>query len=338
MIYIFIVVILLINICRADTVLGGTVDYDPKCYAQGSYMFFIEFNSVRPGESGLATFPLFIEEHRTLEGFYGELKDDTIMSKYFADYAGDGVLENTVIQAFKLRDKAQTMYLGLDLTRGIKMIRFAYVPNILEPGWMKGIQARFTNNFIGKISTAEHGVNNTLIYDDRYGLLSKTQVLGIDLQCFMAIGSIPSENRVGDEQLESCFYLRESKVMQNTWDNDRDSNGNGLPEGIDNNFWGRGLNTPASVLVCEQKSKTVGPPKDSGGDPIMDGIKYLLILGVGCIPVYGPVLAFGLGAAIALTEEDKFATYMFEKSSDYTAERAKEDFPKFMKYMSKIRK
>lgn len=56
----------LVGQCVADTVLGGMVDYLPKCFqdGQGDFLMFIEYNNVLTDGVGD---PIYILEHKTLE-------------------------------------------------------------------------------------------------------------------------------------------------------------------------------------------------------------------------------------------------------------------------------
>ncbi|KAF9177936.1 hypothetical protein BGZ50_008234 [Haplosporangium sp. Z 11] len=328
----------LVGHCAADTVLGGIVDYLPACfdYGQGDFMFFIEYNNIMTDSYRV---PFIITEHRTLEGLYGVAKDDLIVSKYVPPLLSKDYKVNTGLQPFNVRDKTRTRYMGISLARGIRMIRFKYIPNVFEPGWMKGVQVRFTENMVSKISVAEHGVNNTIAYDSDFGIKSIRQTLGIDLECFMAIGSILPENRLSDYQLGSCFFLINIDPLT-AYDGKDDNGFANQGEGIDSNYFGEEwmVKNSYELLGCEQKARVIVPPPPPE-DPLIAAIKYISVAAVGFIPTFGPMLAFGLGAAFELADSsDKYAAYMVGKSRDYTVSKAQEEYPKLMKALAKARK
>ncbi|KAF9963494.1 hypothetical protein BGZ70_007380 [Mortierella alpina] len=317
----------LVGRCVADTVLGGIVDYLPGCFqsGQGNFLLFIEYNNVMT-KSYMT--PIYLLEHRTPEGLYGAANDDRIVSKYLPP-PQENFKVNTVLQPINLNNPANTRYLGISLQNGIRMIRIRYIPNVFDSDWMRGIQVRFTENMVSSINMAEHGVRSALEYNDDFGFISTSQTLGIDLECFMAIGSIQQENRLSDFQLESCFYLVAANYTQYHAEYDNDDR-----KFVEN--WM--VRNPTELASCEQKARVIAlvPPPE---DPLIAAFKFIATAAVGFIPVFGPVLAFGMDAAFELAaSEEKYTKFMQDGVRDYTVSKGQEEFPKLLKALSKARR
>ncbi|KAI8084577.1 uncharacterized protein BX664DRAFT_351371 [Halteromyces radiatus] len=306
-----------IGMCSGDTVLGGIVDYLPKCYATPNAMLYVEYNAghcYRERSTAFYRTPCSCKIPDSSQR--GKLKGDKwgkcIWHLKVDEYnaranttTADIIPDNKANNAHNIPDldllysryhggqllgsgnypvvqgisltNKATRYIGISMWKGIKMIRLHYLKTGQRSGWSQGVQLRITDDFKKHLSKRD-----------------------FDTHCFFITGLIPFERRGAKQHFINCMKIQKSsrEVVKET----------AIYEGT---------NQIAEVINCEQGTNLQNidtTPKDL----LVEGLKHIASLGMSFIPVVGPFLSIGLDVTYnMITDKSKFDEIM--KSAQVSA-------------------
>ncbi|KAG0047712.1 hypothetical protein BGZ83_007283 [Gryganskiella cystojenkinii] len=302
----------------ADTVLGGMVDYLPSCYKGQDAWLFVEYNAgacrsvpgpdkrncpcISPhwGDSTSTPFLSNEQDHcvyTTVIDEYTVAANTPISSvstdypKYTQYYTGPfntGASNSPVVQAINI--SGQSTHIAISLSKGLKMVRFRYLTDGQRKNWYRGVQLRFTNDFVQRLSQRDVGAanNNDVEFSSDLGMVSRNYPLLIDLECFYITAIIPYERRTEGHQMIDCVrlpsYGETSAATVYTYR---------IP-------WKENVADVASIENCEKgynvQDVAIVKPREPM-DVLKETLKNLAMAGVSFIPVVGPFLAIGVDLA-----------------------------------------
>ncbi|KAI1288607.1 hypothetical protein EDD11_009895 [Mortierella claussenii] len=291
--------VLLATTARADTVLGGLVDYLPEynsgeCYRRiggGGCSCDVEGYStprqrIHDNGGGICTYVTKIDQMEKT----GNVLNKT--STKYCDGPYDGSANAPVIQGFDLNNS--TSHVAISLWKGVKMIRFHYLTDGQRAGWSEGVQIRFTDDFKQKLSDRDLGDKYRIYFYPDLGMSHGTHDVVVDIGCFMLTGMIPFERRVAGHQMIDCLKLQESPYGEPS---DAD-----MPEKTD---------SVASIYICEQGSnlQNIDTSTKSLKDTLIDCVKNLIKTGVSFVPLAGPFIAIGVDVMYDLcSDRNKYSS------------------------------
>ncbi|KAF9568136.1 hypothetical protein EC968_002994 [Mortierella alpina] len=298
---------------RADTVLGGIVDYLPKCYQGSQAMLYVEYNS------GIC-------HHKTQDDYCSCESNMGIRRAQLTSVGGDKCVFVTKVDTYKLAktdnisaiplddfnknrvsttfhsgvynsqsnnapvtqalslDKTAT-HIGVSLWKGIKMIRFQFLNSGQRQDWYQGVQIRFTDDFKQRLSRRDfNGDFDVVKFYPETGMINEYHDLAIDLECFHMTSIIPYYRRQDGQHLIDCMKFIRSHSSDPASD-DVPASG--------------AVTKVADITNCEQGTnfQDVSTVTRSVLDIVVGFLKNLAIAGVSFIPVVGPFLAVGLDVA-----------------------------------------
>ncbi|KAG0017661.1 hypothetical protein BGZ81_010640 [Podila clonocystis] len=311
LLYVFALTLLALT-ARADTVLGGIVDYLPKCYQGSEALLYVEYNSgichhrvqddncscesntsVRRAQltnvggdkcvyvTKADTYKL-ADTKNIAEIPSDVFKNNRSSTKYYSGVYNSQSSNSPVTQALEL-DKSST-HIGISLWKGIKMVRFQYLNNGQRQDWYQGVQIRFTDDFKQRLSIRDLGNFDEVKFYPDTGMISQYHDLIIDLQCFYITSIIPFFRREQGQHLIDCMKFVESHRTD--------------PASADVPASGSVTNV-ADLTNCEQGSnfQDVSTVTKSVMEIVVGFLKNLAIAAISFVPVAGPFLAVGIDVA-----------------------------------------
>ncbi|KAF9922843.1 hypothetical protein BGZ67_010228 [Mortierella alpina] len=308
--YAFALVLLALTV-RADTVLGGIVDYLPKCYQGSSAMLYVEYNSgichhkslddncscestgsvrrkqLTEFETGRCVYVTKADTYKltNFSSIVDITADDFSKSRSLTTYYS-GVYNSQsnnapVTQALDL-DLSAT-HIGLSLWKGIKMFRLQFLNSGQRQDWYQGVQIRFTDDFKQRLSTRDFGNFDDIKFYPETGMIDAYSDLVIDLECFYMTSIVPYFRREYGHHLIDCMKFIRSHYS----DPESDVPATGSVTKV------------ADISNCEQGTnfQDVSTVTKSVLEIVVGFLKNLAIAGISFVPVIGPFLAVGLDVA-----------------------------------------
>ncbi|KAF9968517.1 hypothetical protein BGZ70_003078 [Mortierella alpina] len=303
------VLLALLHTSFADTVLGGIVDYLPTCYKfADEKLIFVEYNAGfgttcnsnygRPliNNDGRCAWMTRITQHS-----YDKSSDLTKYSEAdnahhipdipprlkFVDYYGhyDPNNDNVpVVEGYPITDR-KTRFVSVSLGRGVKMVRFPYLPVGQRAGWSQGVQLRFTADLVKRLNQRDFpGGRTSVQFDPKHGLYDPLVHLVIDTHCFYITALIPFERRMANQQFINCVRLNYH-----------------FGEGSTNVVNDPKVDSVAAIINCEQGTNLQNAPAPSStslASSLEAALKHIVVLGMSFVPIVGPILSIGLDLVI----------------------------------------
>ncbi|KAF9271854.1 hypothetical protein BGZ68_002966 [Mortierella alpina] len=167
------------------------------------------------------------------------------------------------------------------MSPGIKMVRFRYMTVGQRQNWYRGVQLRFTDDFV-KLLAQRDGASEASFSPD-VGMVCKNRNLMIDLECFYLTAIIPYDRREAGHHMIDCVRLTVNPEK--------------IKAGSMKVAWTGTVTDVASLTNCEQGSNfqdvvEVNPRPLK--DVLFETLKNLAMAGASFIPVIGPFLAIGI--------------------------------------------
>ncbi|KAG0216424.1 hypothetical protein BGX28_002894 [Mortierella sp. GBA30] len=281
--------------CSADVVLGGVVDYNPKCYGSGVFSVIVEYNGAyNVDDRNYRGINEVLLREKLTDPFGVYNGENFLADSYHKTVEINGYSIYPITQRFFFTHPDTNMF-SISLRKGVRMIRIPFLNEGQAPDWRQGIQIRFTEYTMQQLvekfvrewrQEAEKLPKDGALhykFTPEEGIVSSFYDLNVHMPCLIINGAIPFNRRTNDSQLINCLYATAARHDPN-----RD------PNLIEDPVYTPTVDVDNCDLNTNNEVKKNPPPPMTLEQKLLGYLKDIVVIGISHVPYVGAFIAVGV--------------------------------------------